>query len=59
MAPIMEVDPLLCPRCGSQIKVISVIDDPPVIDAILRHVQRTGGQDPFEGPFQGRAPPEA
>jgi hypothetical protein len=55
----MEVDPLLCARCGSEMKVVSVIDDRAVIDAILRHVQRTGGQDPFEGPFQGRAPPEA
>jgi len=50
---------LLCARCGSEMKVVSVIDDQAVIDAILRHVQRTGWQDPFEGPFQGRAPPEA
>ena len=56
---IMEVDPLLCARCGSEMKVVSVIDDPAVIDAILRHIRRTGGQDPFEGPFLGRAPPEA
>ena len=52
---IFEVDPLLCPACGSAMKIVSVITEPIVIDAILRHLARTGGRDPFEG----RAPPAA
>jgi hypothetical protein len=52
---IFEIDPLLCPACGSAMKIVSVITEPNVIDAILRHLARTGGRDPFEG----RAPPAA
>ncbi len=52
---IFEIDPLLCPACGSKMKIVSVITEPNVIDAILRHLARTGGRDPFEG----RAPPAA
>jgi hypothetical protein len=52
---IFEVNPLLCPACGSKMKIVSVITEPNVIDAILRHLARTGGRDPFEG----RAPPAA
>jgi len=52
---IFEVDPLVCPACGSKMKIVSVITEPNVIDAILRHLARTGRRDPFEG----RAPPAA
>ena len=52
---IFEVDPLLCPACGSEMKIISVIMEPNVIDGILRHLAKTGRRDPFEG----RAPPAA
>ena len=36
-------------------KIVSVITEPDVIDAILRHRARTGRRDPFEE----RAPPAA
>jgi hypothetical protein len=36
-------------------KIVSVITETDVIDAILRHIAKTGGRDPFEG----RAPPAA
>ena len=52
---IFEIDPLLCPACGSVMKIFSVITEPNVIGAILRHLAKTGGRDPFEG----RAPPAA
>lgn len=45
---IFEVDPLLCAKCGVEMKVISVITDPPVVDKILRHIAGGGGHDPFE-----------
>ena len=52
---IFEVDPLLCPACGSEMEIVSVITQPDVLSAILRHLAKTGGRDPFEG----RAPPAA
>jgi len=50
---ILEVDPLLCARCGVEMTIVSVIADPPVVDHILRHLASGGGSDPFEA----RAPP--
>ena len=38
---IYEVDPLLCPRCRGPLELISVPVDPKVVDAILRHLERT------------------
>ncbi len=46
---IYEVDPLVCPRCGSEMKVIAFIIDHEVVDKILRHLMRTDdarGRDP-------------
>jgi hypothetical protein len=51
---LLEVDPLLCPKCGVETKVVAVITDPQVIDRILGHLEATGGHDPFDA----RAPPE-
>ena len=53
---IFEVEPMLC-RCGAEMKIVSIITDPRVVDRILRHRQseRCKAQDPFEP----RAPPEA
>jgi len=38
---IYEVDPLLCPRCRGPLEMISVLVDPKVVDAILRHLHVT------------------
>jgi hypothetical protein len=35
---IWEVDPLSCPRCGHEMKIISLINDPHVMERILRHL---------------------
>jgi hypothetical protein len=35
---IWEVDPLCCPRCGHEMKIISLIHEPDVIERILRHL---------------------
>jgi hypothetical protein len=32
---VYEVDPLLCPKCGIQMRVIALIEDPAVIERIL------------------------
>jgi hypothetical protein len=34
---VYEVDPLLCPQCGSQMKIISFIERDEVIEKILKH----------------------
>jgi hypothetical protein len=35
---IWEVDPLSCPRCAHEMKIISLINEPDVIEHILRHL---------------------
>ena len=35
---VWEVDPLTCPRCGSEMRIISLIQDPDVIRRILEHL---------------------
>ena len=45
---IYEINPLLCPRCGGQMQIISYIEDPKVIDKIILHLKLT---------FQSERPP--
>ena len=52
---VFEVDPLLCPRCGTPMKVVAWITDPVVIERILTHRKRAG----LESPFDARGPPQA
>jgi len=35
---VYEVDPLVCPRCGFPLRVLSLIEDPPVVRKILDHL---------------------
>jgi len=37
-------------RCGAEMKIVSIITDPRIVDRILRHRQsdRCRAQDPFE-----------
>jgi hypothetical protein len=37
---VYEVDPLVCPSCGGEMKVIAFITERGVVDAILRHLKR-------------------
>ena len=48
---IYEVDPLVC-GCGGELKIVSVILDPAVIDRILAHREKKG-----MGGQEARAPP--
>ena len=36
---VWEVNPLRCPRCRHETKIISLINDPNVIEGILRHLR--------------------
>ena len=38
---VYEVDPLLCPQCGGQMKVIAFLTDYAVVDRIINHLQLT------------------
>ena len=35
---VYEVDPLVCPRCLHHMRIISIIDQPEIIEKILRHL---------------------
>ena len=48
---VYEVDPLVCPNCGVEMKVVAVIDDEYIVRKILKHLSL------WEEP-RTRAPPE-
>jgi len=50
---VFEVDPLVCPRCGSEMKAVSVNPDPAIIGRIVRCLEERGKEDLFE---EERAP---
>ncbi len=47
---VYEVDPLLCPSCDSEMKVIAFITEHDVVDAILRHLRRKEMQEAGASP---------
>jgi len=38
---VYEVDPMVCPKCGGQMKVIALLTDDVVIDRIINHLKLT------------------
>ena len=45
---VWQVDPLICPHCGSEMKLIALIDDDEVIAKILRHLKLWPGHNHTE-----------
>ena len=43
---VYGVDPLTCPKCGSEMKVIAIIMDPTEIEKILQHLVKIGRAPP-------------
>jgi hypothetical protein len=43
---IYEIDPLICPKCNSEMKVLAVITDRYEIRKILKHLVKTGKSPP-------------
>jgi hypothetical protein len=43
---VYEVDPLLCPSCGGEMRIIAFITDHGVVDAILRHLAKAEARSP-------------
>jgi hypothetical protein len=37
---VFAIDIESCPECGGKLRVIACIEDPPLIEKILQHVQR-------------------
>ena len=38
---VYEVNPLCCPACGGQMRIISFIEEPKIIDRIIVHLELT------------------
>ena len=53
---ISGADPLVCPRCGSPMRIIALVTEPRVIGQILKHVAGKGGdaRRPAEAPHDHR-----
>ncbi len=51
---VYEIDPLVCPSCGGEMRIIAFIIDHTVVDAILRHLERRARAGRGRGP-PGRA----
>jgi len=52
---VWEADPLLCPNCGQEMRIVGLINERAVIERILRHLGRWAA-DSFDRP--ARDPPE-
>ena len=50
---VWEIDPLSCPKCGSEMKIISFINEAEAISKILEHLGLWEEKTPLE-----RAPPD-
>ena len=53
---VCEVDPLVCPPCGGEMKVTACITEHDLVDAILRHLAKTKARSP-RGPPVGATLP--
>ena len=49
---LFEVDPLACPRCGTEMRIVACITEPATIDRFLEHLRRSAPTHPRQ-----RAPP--
>ena len=54
---IYEADPLLC-TCGAQMRILSFLTDPPVVNKILEHLQ-SGGSEAVRAPPRPELEPQA
>jgi len=46
IAQVYEVDPLICPRCSTQMRILAVITDSQEVRKILRHLVKIGRSPP-------------
>ena len=55
MKRVFDLDVLCCPKCSGRLQLISLIEDPPVIKKILKHL---GLPTELPTPSPARSPPE-
>ena len=56
---VWDVNPLVCPRCGAEMKIIALIEDPAVIRRILTHLglwRERKGNERGTAPLEETAP---
>ena len=53
---VWHVDPRRCPVCQNPMRVIAVIDDPRVVEKILRHLSAWHDPPPRPAPPDGSGP---
>ena len=46
LSKVYEIDPMVCPKCGSEMKVIAIIQEPLERERILRHLVKQGRPPP-------------
>ncbi len=51
---VYEVDPLICPKCGSEMAVLAIITNPEEVRKILNHLRKNKSP-----PFDNKTQPEA
>jgi hypothetical protein len=56
LARIYDVLPLLCPACGGEMKILAFLTDPPVVSAILLHLDLPHKPPPLA---PARGPPQS
>jgi hypothetical protein len=50
---VFEVDPLICPKCGSEMAVLAIITNPEEVHKILNHLRKNKSP-----PFDNKTQPE-
>ncbi len=53
---IYEVDPLVCPRCGLEMRIIAFLEEPQVVEKILRHLRLWDQPEPRPPPVPQLSP---
>ena len=56
LARIYDVLPLLCPACGAEMRILAFLTDPPVVSAILLHLDLPHKPPPLS---PARGPPQS
>ena len=46
IAQVYELNPLVCPRCHSEMRIVAVITEPQEVCKILRHLVKIGRSPP-------------
>ncbi len=47
---VYEVDPMLCPKCGGEMRIMAIIEEDEVIEKILRHLKHWDPRPPSQAP---------